>query len=276
MPQIIPSVAPTILLITRNRHGMAADFYPSEAAALADVVRELQANYDAPEDLAHDAVAISIWLAEDDHRYEFEMQDMVLPSHRAVVQNAAGEVLADHLLYGSREVAAESLGGLFNGLVSGHDDRAAFLLHIGVAGPVLRMSNDAAADALVVDPLAAHALGALEAGVKRVQDVLTMTARLKADTTPAGSAERYANLVIHDEKLAALEDWASAVTDLLPDPVFEDGEIIGYNPASGSIIQWGDDCGAYEPGESPEQYGLEGLRPVEIDRLVEQGWTRSA
>jgi len=62
-----------------------------------------------------------------------------------------------------------------------------------------------------------------------------------------------------------------------PSATYTDGEITGLDPATGYIIQWGDDAdagrpGFYVSGETPEQYGLDGLTDAELDRLKAAGW----
>lgn len=55
-------------------------------------------------------------------------------------------------------------------------------------------------------------------------------------------------------------------------PEFEDGDIVGYNPVTGSLIQWnGDDSERYEC-ETPDEFGLDNIRADEIKRMLADGW----
>ncbi|USN15602.1 hypothetical protein KIKIMORA_04840 [Brevundimonas phage vB_BpoS-Kikimora] len=196
----LPSLAPTVLLITRNKYGMGAQFFPSEAAALADVVRELQA-YGLPEDVGADTAAISNWIGEEDIDYEFDLQTVTLPAYRVVAADPSGAVVADTLVYGDHGAAAEVVGAHWNAYGFGHQGRAVYLYRAGTAGPIQRLSHDDAADALVTDPLTRPLLRAVESAVESIQAL--------TDARQAGTSMVEASTI--------LEDWAAAASEFLPD-----------------------------------------------------------
>ena len=148
-----PKTTTPVLLITRNKYGMGAEFFPSEAAALADVLRELKDHHDAPDDLEADITAIADWIGDEDISYEFDLQPVTLPSHRIVVVEADGALVTDQLIYGDRAAADFTFGGLWNAYGFGHKGRAVYLYRTGEAEPIRRLSHDDVADALVTDPL---------------------------------------------------------------------------------------------------------------------------
>ena len=65
---------------------------------------------------------------------------------------------------------------------------------------------------------------------------------------------------------------------LCPADGFADFEVMGYDGDGASIVQWdgtGDTCGypcPYVCGETPEEYGLHNLEPIEMARLLLCGW----
>lgn len=85
--------------------------------------------------------------------------------------------------------------------------------------------------------------------------------------------------IVNDENLADAEEAGDEVAQawfLLKWELPEDGEIVGYDPANGSILQHNGDTGeTYNCGDSPEQFGLDNISPEEIKRLERDGWTRA-
>ncbi|UTC28492.1 hypothetical protein GURKE_04900 [Brevundimonas phage vB_BpoS-Gurke] len=252
-----PKTTTPVLLITRNKYGMGAEFFPSEAAALADVRRELD-GYGLPEDVT-DAGAISQWIGDEDIEYEFELQPVTLPSHRIIVVEADGALVTDQLIYGDRAAADFTFGGLWNAHGFGHKGRAVYLYRAGEAEPVRRLSHDDAADALVTDPLTRPLLSAVEAAVETIQKL--------TDARQAGTSMVEASTI--------LEDWAVAASEFLPDlpettAQIDAPDLREENGDDAVILEYIGE--GFQGDYDPTDPGDEPLMRVSIERRGPDGW----
>lgn len=106
----LPALA---ILVTENRHGLAASIFTSETAALEDVVRELKEHHDAPDDLTTSLSAISDFIGNEGITYTFMIEELSLPGYRVVALNTAtGEILANRLCHARDQTEAEHFAGL--------------------------------------------------------------------------------------------------------------------------------------------------------------------
>ncbi|USN15886.1 hypothetical protein PAPPERLAPAPP_01440 [Brevundimonas phage vB_BpoS-Papperlapapp] len=135
-----------VILVTSTSGGLGASIHVSEAEALNDVVRELQADNDAPDDLLPTIEDISHWIAEEDVRYEFTVQPTALPGFRVVAFDHRTDTVLDNRIADTRErEAAEHFAGMIwnqQGFAQPDRDVSVYLYRIGEDDPILTIKED--------------------------------------------------------------------------------------------------------------------------------------
>ena len=133
-----------VILVTSHTGGLGASIHQSEADALEDVVRELQQDNGAPDDLEPTISAISDWIGDVDLIYEFSVQPLSLPGYRVVAyDHTAGAVLDQRLADTTDLDAAQAFAGMiWNQTGFGRDDVSVFLYRIGGDEPIFTIRND--------------------------------------------------------------------------------------------------------------------------------------
>ncbi|UTC29105.1 hypothetical protein BAMBUS_00220 [Brevundimonas phage vB_BpoS-Bambus] len=135
-----------VILVTSTSGGLGASIHVSEAEALNDVVRELQADNGAPDDLEPTIEDISRWIAEEDARYEFAVQPAALPGFRVVAFDHRTDTVLDNRIADTldREAAENFAGMIWNqqGFAQPDRDVSVFLYAIGRDEPLLTIRED--------------------------------------------------------------------------------------------------------------------------------------
>lgn len=133
-----------VALVTENKHGMAVDLFATEAAALADVKRELHEHFDLDLGEATDWTAADLgqWIGEEGHTYNFTMQDIDAPGFRVTTTDlTTGAVLDDRLVDGHEITDARAVAGVaWNRFGFGHTDREVVIWSAASDDPVERIT----------------------------------------------------------------------------------------------------------------------------------------
>ncbi|USN14515.1 hypothetical protein DOMOVOI_00400 [Brevundimonas phage vB_BpoS-Domovoi] len=187
----IPGLPALVILVTSTSGGLGASIHVSEAEALNDVVRELQADNDAPDDLLPTIEDISRWIAEEDVRYEFALQPAALPGFRVVAFDHRTDTVLDNRIAATmdREAAEHFAGMIWNqqGFAQPDRDVSVFLYAIGRDEPLLTIKEDhgvttldQACDAFRDDPSKATAAAYRAAARQYSADDMIADATLEA------------------------------------------------------------------------------------------------
>lgn len=187
-----------VLLVTSNSGGLGASLHLSKEAALKDVVRELQADNDAPDDLEPETYAIADWIGNADIHYEFAIQPASFPGFRVVAYDRAAGVVLDQRLADTTDLeAAQNFAGMiWNQHGFGADDVAVYLYRFGGDEPVYTLQTD---DGLTLD----------EARDAWNDDPTKATAKAYRDT----ARQYHADAMIEDDTLEQiLAETAAYVT----------------------------------------------------------------